>query len=297
MPIYALGDRDAHDPPRRLHPPRRRRHRRRPHRRRLVGLAGRRAARRLRHDHRGRAHVDPGRRRDPRGRRIPDGHRRRLRDRPPRAPRGLRDRGPRPRGQRLDRAARGRRAQRARRSARGPSCAIGWTCRPTPWPSGCPPTMQTRRRGEDAHRRDLAALYVANARRYRGELRCSRRSRSRRGARARAAACPSSDARAGELEASLSDVARPATISARAAFAHTTSKTGPGSARRGRTAPPRRCARRRRRGCSPTSWWRPSSRRRRPVRLVRPSGVITASVDGAPSESSSSPSSAFTRIA
>ena len=94
MPIYALGDRTPDHPPRGLRPPRRRRHRRRAHRRVVVGVAGRGAARRLRHDRGGRAHVDPGRRDGPRGRRVPHGRRQRLRGRAPRAPRGLRDRGP-----------------------------------------------------------------------------------------------------------------------------------------------------------------------------------------------------------
>ena len=104
----------ALDRPDGLRPPRRRRHRRGHPRPGVVGVARRRAPRRpRRHRHR-RPHLDPGRHGRPHHPGHPHRRGRRVRDRPPRAPRGVPDR------RRVPRRLGGHRAQRRRARRRVP---------------------------------------------------------------------------------------------------------------------------------------------------------------------------------
>ena len=261
----------------------------------LVDLARRGAARRLRHDHRGRAHVDPGRRRRPRGRRVPDGDRRRLRDRPPRPPRGLRHPRPRPGGQRLGRAAPGERPLAGPPSPPARSCATAPTCPRARSPWAC---RRRSRRARATTRRSTTARRPTSPTPGGTSANCagSRRSRSRPAARGRAPRGPRGRWRSRRSKPCSRVAARPATISASPALAQATSKTGPGSAARKRrtaatlwaTSPPRRLG----------ALVAPPQHAPASIRLATtPGGGHAWSVDGEPRENSSSPSSALTRMA
>ena len=178
----------------RLRPPRRRRHRRRAHRRRVLGVAERGAPRRRG----GRSRI--GARTSIQDgtvvhthRRVADDRRRRLRDRPPRPPRGLHHRGRLPGRFGLDRAAPRRAAHRGRSWPPTPSCSTTWRCPPARLALGVPAKIR-----EGAAQADMIASgaqgYVDRTRRY--QARSSAASTDQPGGRRRSRPRPGSPRRA-----------------------------------------------------------------------------------------------------